>query len=200
MQRGSNELQRRWFDVNRTRGFSLVELLIALMLSSLLMTAVMVSLDSGFRAYRKSAEEVSTNVQGRIIIERLQALIRSGTDFGPLPASPSDQVIQTTSLDIKMPEGDWITVAWDANAAQLTWTDTSGTLPLLEGVTQELDAGGTMQPFRLNYSDGRWLMNATVDLVVEPELTAGLDLEGDSTPPLRFTGSARPRIAAWEGR
>jgi prepilin-type N-terminal cleavage/methylation domain-containing protein len=186
--------------VRRARGFSLVELLISLALASLLMTAVMVALDSGFRAYRASAEQVSANVQGRIIIERLQALIRSGADFAPLPASPADQVIETASLDIQMPEGDWITVAWDAAAEQLTWTDANGTWPLLEGVTQELDAGGTMQPFRLTFHDGRWLTNATVDLVVDPSATAGLDLEGDATQPLRFTGSARPRIAAWEGR
>lgn len=186
--------------MNNARGFSIIELLISLVLTSLLMTAVMVALDSGFRAYRASAEEVSTNVQGRIIIERLQALIRSGTDFTPLPVTPADQVIETSTLDIKMPEGDWITVAWNSGTSQLTWTDTSGTWPLLEGVTQQLDAGGAMQPFRLTYHDGRWLTNATVDLVVEAEMTGGLDLEGDNTPPLRFTGSARPRIAAWEGR
>lgn len=182
------------------RGFSLVELLISLLLAAMLMTAVMVALDSGFRAYRASAEQVSTNVQGRIIIERVQALVRAGTDFGPLPAGPADQTIETSSLDIQMPEGDWVTLAWDAGTSELTWTGAEGTFALLEGVTQTLEAGGTMQPFRLEYHDGRWLINATVDLVVEPETVEGLDLEGDGTPPLRFTGSARPRIAAWEGR
>ena len=63
----------------------MVELLIALTLASMLLTAVMVSLDVSFRAYRASAEEVSTNVQGRIIVERLQALIRAGADFSRCP-------------------------------------------------------------------------------------------------------------------
>ena len=182
------------------RGFGLVEVLISLALSSLLLTAVMVSLDSSFRAYRSSAEQVSTNVQGRIIIERLQALIRAGADFAPLPSTPSQTSIETDSIQIQMPEGDWVTVAWDASTAQLTWTADSSTWPMLEGVTQSMESGGTLMPFRLDFHDGRWLVNATVDLIVEAEETTGLDLEGDATPPLRFTGSARPRIAAWAGR
>jgi hypothetical protein len=175
-------------------------MLIALALASMLLTAVMVSLDASFRAYRASAERVSANVQGRIIIERLQALIRAGADFGPLPSSSSTGIIETDALDIQMAEGDWITVAWDSVNQQLTWTDSTGVWPLMDGVTQKLENGAVLQPFRLQFHDGRWLLNATVDLVVEPELVDGLDLEGDSTPPLRFTGSARPRIAAWAGR
>ncbi|MCH2135986.1 MAG: type II secretion system GspH family protein [Phycisphaerales bacterium] len=186
--------------MRRTRGFSLIELLISLVLAALLMIAVMVALDMGFRAYRASAEQVSAGVQGRIIIERLQAMVRGGVDFGPLPSSPSETSIESDCLAIQMPEGDWVTLAWDATTSELTWTGTDGTHALLEGVTQALDSGGTLQPFRLDFHDGRWLMNATMDLVVEPELVTGLDLEGDQTPPLRFTGSARPRIAAWEGR
>ena len=182
------------------RGFSLIEVLIALLLSSILLTAMFVALDVSFRAYRASAEEVSANVQGRIIVERLQALIRSGVDFTPLPPSPSTTQMDTDMLSIQMPAGDWITVTWDAGLNQMRWTDTTGTWPLLEGVTQSLDSGGTLQPFRLEFHEGRWLMNATVDLVVEVEETEGLDMEGDQTPPLRFTGSARPRIAAWAGR
>jgi type II secretory pathway pseudopilin PulG len=182
------------------RGLGLVEVLISLALSSMLLTAVLVSLDSSFRAYRASAKQVSTNVQGRIIIERLQALIRAGADFAPLPATPSQTSIETDSLQIQMPEGDWITVAWDASTSQLTWTADSVTWPMLEGVTQALEGGGTLMPFRLQFHDGRWLVNATVDLIVEAETVSGLDLEGDQTPPLRFIGSARPRIAAWAGR
>ncbi len=186
--------------MNTRRGFSLVEMLIALTLASLLLTAVMVSLDASFRAYRASAERVSANVQGRIIVERLQAMIRAGADFGPLPASPTTGVFETDSLDIQMVEGDWITVAWDSVNQQLTWVDSTGVWPLMDGVTQQLESGAVLQPFRLQFHEGRWLLNATVDLVVEPELVEGLDLEGDSTPPLRFTGSARPRIAAWADR
>ena len=186
--------------MNTRRGFSLVEMLIALALASMLLTAVMVSLDASFRAYRASAERVSANVQGRIIVERLQALIRAGADFGPLPSSSSTGIIETDALDIQMAEGDWITVAWDSVNQQLTWTDSTGVWPLIDGVTQKLENGAVLQPFRLQFHDGRWLLNATVDLVVEPELVDGLDLEGDSTPPLRFIGSARPRIAAWAGR
>lgn len=186
--------------MRRARGFSLIELLIALILAALLMTAVMVALDMGFRAYRASAEQVSASVQGRIIVERLQALVRRGTDFAPLPAGPADQTIESDCIGIKMPEGDWITLAWDASTSELTWTGDQGTHAMMEGVTQQLESGGTLLPFRLEFHDGRWLVNATVDLVVDPDAVSGLDLEGDDTPALRITGSARPRIAAWEGR
>ncbi len=178
----------------------MVELLIALTLASMLLTAVMVSLDVSFRAYRASAEEVSTNVQGRIIVERLQALIRAGADFTPLPASPLEDALTSARLDIEMPEGDWVTVQWNPISKELLWTDAAGSWPLMEGVTQETSSGEVLMPFRLEFHDGRWLVNATVDLIVDPQLTESLDLEGDQARPLRFTGSARPRVAAWAGR
>ncbi|MEO1128289.1 MAG: prepilin-type N-terminal cleavage/methylation domain-containing protein [Planctomycetota bacterium] len=72
------------------RAFSLVEMLIALTISSLLLTATMVALDTTFKGYEMNADSASSNVVTRIAVNRLLTLIRTGTEFGPMPVDVLD--------------------------------------------------------------------------------------------------------------
>src|SRR5262249_54498554 len=50
------------------RGFSMVEMLIALTISSLLLTACLVALDTMFKFYETTSEEASTHVVSRLVM------------------------------------------------------------------------------------------------------------------------------------
>jgi len=65
-------------------------MLIALTISVVLLTATMMALRASFEMYRRSAERVSANVSGRLVIERAQMMIRGGVDFLDVssPAAP----------------------------------------------------------------------------------------------------------------
>jgi prepilin-type N-terminal cleavage/methylation domain-containing protein len=72
------------------RAFSLIELQIALAISALLLTATLVALDTMFKGYEINADSASSHVVTRIAVNRILALIRMGTDFGPMPLDVLD--------------------------------------------------------------------------------------------------------------
>ena len=67
------------------RAFSMVEMLIALTISSLLLSACLVALDTSFKAYETTTESASTHVVSRLVMHRVMAMIRQGEEFGPYP-------------------------------------------------------------------------------------------------------------------
>lgn len=74
----------------RRRAFSLIELQIALAISAMLLTATLVALDTMFKGYEVNADSASSHVVTRIAVNRVLALIRTGTDFGPMPLDVLD--------------------------------------------------------------------------------------------------------------
>ena len=191
------------------RAFSMVEMLIALTVSSLLLTACLVALDSMFKFYETTSESASTHVVSRLVMHRVMAMIRQGEEFGPYPIG----VVTPTKIDSTYIEfvsfQDTATGSRqvtriekaDDPAAQgmfqlqyKRWDYVNGTLtgqfsyPLIRNLT---DA-----KFTLEYDIGQRLMQATVDLAIHPEdashgVTA---LASDlTTPVLRLIASASPR-------
>ncbi|MDP7030026.1 MAG: prepilin-type N-terminal cleavage/methylation domain-containing protein [Phycisphaerales bacterium] len=182
----------------RRRGFSLVEVLVALAITVVLMIATMLALRASFETYRRSAERVSTNVSGRLVIERVQMMIRGGVDFGPLPATPTDAVVESDTLSVQAADGTWTTLRWDEPTATLRWEQGPDSWPLIEGATQLAGGvGDPIAPFRLQFRDGRWLTHATVDLVVDGQDVTTTELDLEDVPEMRFVGSAMPRRVAW---
>jgi hypothetical protein len=73
----------------RTRpAFSIAELLVALMISSLLLTATLSALDASFRSYKATTESASSHVVARMVMHRMTSMIRTGESFGPFPINP----------------------------------------------------------------------------------------------------------------
>lgn len=62
------------------RAFSLVEMLVALVITSLLMTATMTALDTSFKAYQVTTEGASTHVISRNVMSRMTSLVRQAQD------------------------------------------------------------------------------------------------------------------------
>lgn len=188
-------------------GLSLVEMLIALAISAVLLTAVMVALNASFHAYATASESASAQSSIRLVMHRLLTMIRTTTDHAawepgavapwlPNPAEPPERTTGIIMLDKQDRE---IRIWWTLNTSYSEdnlgdlwyWRsdfDANGNgapddderQPLLERVTARTDADGNPYIFALSsrLSDrGLLLRRATVDLTIEPGTDATLALE-----------------------
>lgn len=195
--------------VRARRGFSLVEMLVALAISAVLLTAALAALDASFRSYKVTTDSASTHVVSRIVMHRVMTMIRTGQDFAPFPADvldplqnpivsnfiefisvddPANDIRQVTRLqavdDPEVNDGSLI--------LQLTLeTEVNGEItieqrPLLRGLRDAT--------FTLEYAIGPRLSRATVDLTIMPNDggAARLALDMDA-PTIRLVASASPR-------
>ncbi len=180
------------------RGFSLVEMLVALAITSALLVSTLVALDASFRAYQKTTEQASTHVVGRIVLHRVMALVRNGAGFGPLPDDPRDRYVASDEILFLDDKDRLIAVRLDRAAeALLLRVDDGEEQLLLEGVRGPVDeAGRPLGAFTLEYENGARLVRALVDLTVDADDNASLAIEGDQTVPIRLVGSTAPRRLA----
>ncbi len=189
--------------VHARRGFSLVEMLIALAITSTLLTAVFVALDASFRAYQMTTEVASTHTISRLTMHRMLTLIRTGSEFGPYPSDLiSDPVIESDFIEFYASNGQLMRLEWvpDEEALYLVRIDDVGNEEaslLLEGVTQEDDDGTYIPPFTLEYVKGTQLYRATIDLTVVPDDNMSVELDGENLDVLRLVASAMPRDQAF---
>ena len=63
----------------RAGGFTLVELLMALAISAVLLTALTVALNASFHAYATAARSASTHASARLVMYRLLGAIRTSS-------------------------------------------------------------------------------------------------------------------------
>ncbi len=190
------------------RGFSMIEVLISLTITSTLLTATMAALNTSFKGYQVTSEGASTNVVARIVMQRLTAMIRTGDSFGPYPVNPvltpeieSDYIEfvsfrelstgteRVTRLERREATGNdgpyelWYIVTTYVDG---TYED-QDTAPLLSGLNDV--------KFVMEYDVGPRLKRATVDLIIQPDdmqdLTVGSSL---AAPTIRLVASASPRL------
>ncbi len=190
------------------RGFSMIEVLISLTITSTLLTATMAALNTSFKGYQVTSEGASTNVVARIVMQRLTAMIRTGDSFGPYPVNPvltpeieSDYIEfvsfrelstgteRVTRLERRDATGNdgpyelWYIVTTYVDG---TYED-QDTAPLLSGLNDV--------KFVMEYDVGPRLKRATVDLIIQPDdmqdLTVGSSL---AAPTIRLVASASPRL------
>ena len=181
------------------RGFSLLEMLVALGICSALLTATLVSLHASFRAYQSTTEQASTHVIGRVVMHRVMALVRNGVGFGPLPEDPRETSIATDEMTFLDDEEREITLRLDrTHKVLLMQVDGSQEQVLLDGVSGPLDTDGTqLGAFQLEYENGYKLIKASFDLTVAADDTAQLSIEGNDVVPIRLVGSTAPRRIIW---
>ncbi len=189
------------------RAFSLVEMLIALAISASLLTATLSAFEASWRAYKDTTESASTHVVSRIVMHRILAMVRTGTEFGPFPEDVLDNAqnpLTSTFIEF-VAEADR-----DAGLERITRierravTGVAGEFemwyliinradnsvleerPLLTGVREML--------FILEYEPGPRLVRATVDLSIRPNDDVDLRVgAADVTPMIRLVASAEPR-------
>ncbi|MFK7961777.1 MAG: type II secretion system protein J [Phycisphaerales bacterium] len=182
------------------RGFNLVELLMALSISSILLTATMVAMDASFNAYQRTTESASTQTIGRLTMHRLQTMIRSGTDFEPRPATPLITQIESNFLEITDAGGDTVRIEWRSDEEALYYIAGGQENILMEGVLEQLDpdSGDPVPPFLLDYERGQDLYRVTIDLAIRPDDNMDVTLDGDFAEVIRLVASAMPRTSAYD--
>ena len=189
------------------RAFSLVEMLIALTISATLLTATLTAFDASWRAYKDTTESASTHVVSRIVMHRILAMVRTGTEFGPYPddvLDASQNPLTSTSIEF-VSEADRLAgnnrvtrierraVANTTDQFELWYVlinradgSTIEERPLLANVREAL--------FILEYEPGPRLVRATIDLSIRPNDEDDLRVGGtDRTPMIRLVASAEPR-------
>ena len=195
----SNPAMHRRTRHARRRGFSLIEMLVALSICSALLTATLVSLTASFRAYQSTTEQASTHVIGRVVMHRVMAMVRNGVGFGPLPDDPREKSIATDEMTFLDDLDREITLRLDRQHAILYMQIDSGAEQvLLEGVKGPTDTDGSqLGAFQLEYENGSKLVRASFDLTVEADDNAQLSIEGNDVVPIRLVGSTAPRRLVW---
>lgn len=177
------------------RGFNLIELLIALAITAALLSATMMALRASFMAYQTTTEVASTHTISRLVMHRMLALLRTGQDFGPLPPTPLDSIVDSNYIEFFTDNGQLVTLDWvDADdTLYVVLTDENNVetpYPLLEGVTS--------CNFTLEYELGYKLHRATIDMTIVPDDNMSVDLDGDNQLVIRLVASAMPRMIAYE--
>lgn len=191
------------------RGFSVVEMLIALAITASLLTATLVAFDASWRSYRYTTEAASSHVVSRIVVTRLLTMVRTGSQFGPFPddvLDASQNPLTSNSMEFiseadriagnnhitrierraaEAPNGPyelWYVVL-DGSTEPATVVDQR---PLLRNVAEAM--------FILEYEPGPRLKKATVDLTVNPNDDQAIAVKvGEDTPTIRLVASAVPR-------
>jgi len=109
------------------RGFSVIEMLVAITISSVLLTATLGALNAMFKGYEQTTDSASAHVVARIAVNRILGMIRTGSDFGPFPTdvlntsqnplnsdyfeyvsarNSSGVATQITRIELRFPGGD----------------------------------------------------------------------------------------------
>ena len=184
------------------RGFNLVEMLIAMSITTALMTATMIALDASFMAYQSTTEVASTHTIGRLVMLRMLTLIRTGQEFGPFPINPQDSILESNSIEFVTPGGQILELRFveDEQALYVIRDPGGANLQdlLLAGVIPQYDGVDLIPPFTLEYERGRRLHRATIDLTIQPDDNMSVDLDGDNLEQIRLVASAMPRIEAYQ--
>jgi len=102
---------------SRCRGLSILELMLALTISAMVLTATMAAIDASFKAYADAAEQASSQAATRMITHRLIAMIRTSNAHGPLLADndadfpvtvSSDNIVSSRHIELLDANGDII--------------------------------------------------------------------------------------------
>jgi prepilin-type N-terminal cleavage/methylation domain-containing protein len=195
------------------RGFSLIEVLVALAICATMLTAAMTALDTSFKSYKVTTEGASTNVVARLVIARVMTMVRTGTQFGPYPVDPLDSsqnpvnstYIEFVSLDDPVTLKKSIvrlerrTQTDPTNGPYELWytqTDFTNGLQTAQN-SQPLLTGVQEARFTLEFDLGDNLKRATVDLTIKPNNFQAAYIGGNlEAPSIRLVSSVNPRKLA----
>ncbi|MEM8738852.1 MAG: prepilin-type N-terminal cleavage/methylation domain-containing protein [Planctomycetota bacterium] len=188
-------------------GLSLIEMLVALAISAVLLTATAVAIDTSFTAYAIAAESASTQTSTRMVINRLLTIVRTSTAHDPMFADADagvtihNNILTSPYLTVQEPSGDLITISYEPPPAgqttgrlMLVRYPNNGAapppaVPLLGGVT-----ACSFKLARRRDNDGVWVLErGSIDFTVEADDDASLDLEEGNVPPVRVLASTKPR-------
>ena len=173
------------------RGFTVVELTIGMAIAAVLLTGLFAALQSSVDAYSRSSADGVNRLTSRLLVERIAILIRTGSNFGPMPASVLDNEVLSDVLELTTPSGQVVTITWDSLRETLEMDVDGVSSTVLGGVTQS-SGGIPITPFLLQYENGTTLQRVTINLAVVPDVDHATAMDGGSET-IRLTASVMPR-------
>ena len=199
---GRRSPRRNALSARRRRGLSILELLLALAITSMLLTATAAALAASFRAYGDAVEQASTQVAVRMVTQRLLGLTRTSTAHGPLeadavavpPVTLAGDTITSNYVELLDPRGRILRCEYRADDEELWLVMNPGDTdeqaqPLISGVT----AAQFLLRRRLNDEELWELERCTIDLTVQPDEDTTLALENGPAQAIRVVASTMPR-------
>src|SRR5882724_13492518 len=116
--------------LRKRRGVGLIELLLALAISAMLLTATAVAVDASFKAYANNQEQSSLLQQSRMALNRMVTSIRTSdshapTDFNLLVDFKNGKKVTGTAIAMFQEDGTNIVYRYDS-AKQLILADVRG--------------------------------------------------------------------------
>ena len=193
------------------RGFSLIEMLVALSISATLLTAALTALDTSFRGYKYITQAASTNVVSRIVTHRFMGMVRTGSNFAPYPTDPLDKSTNPLTSTWLEFQGEHPSIASNTQIVKIerrdaapgsdgpyelwyTQTEYTPTGAQYSTDSKLLLSGVTNVQFTLDYDVGPRLTRATIDVTIMPNDNKSIQIGSDlSAPPIRFVASSTPR-------
>ena len=192
----------------RRAGFSMIELLIALSISAMLLSACMVALDSSFKSYEMTTESASTHVVSRMVMHRALAMVRGGEEFGPYPVgvvtptkitstyvefvSAKDEATQYRQITRLEKEPDIAAGTGFFRLMYKRWEYSAGAQTSF--VEYPLIRNLRAANFTLEFDRGPRLRRCTIDLTIKPDDDQAVAVSSDlEAPVLRLIASASPR-------
>jgi prepilin-type N-terminal cleavage/methylation domain-containing protein len=181
------------------RGFNLVELLLALAISAALLAATMSALNACFIAYQATTEEASSQTISRLIMHRVLTMVRTGTDFGPMPDDPLETTTTGDSIEFRNATGQLITISFDDSDGTLSMqVDDDDPRVLLRGVRRtEAGEGESVPAFTMEWEKGTHLYRVTMDVTVADDDSQRTKADLGYVKPIRLVASATPRSETW---
>lgn len=191
------------FSGRRSAGLTLMELLIALPIIAMLLTATMVAIDVSFQAYSSAARESATQASTRMVVHRLLTLIRTSTAHGPLlptsdpdwPVTINGDLLSASFLELIDPQNNRIRIEYRA-AVQELWvsrTDLNTGTVTVEPLLGNVESAVFTARRRLDRTNTFVLERATMDIAVRSDQEGVLSIEGQASEPLRVIASTAPR-------
>ncbi|MHC4994905.1 MAG: PilW family protein [Planctomycetota bacterium] len=209
----TNAPQSRRVQRARRSGMSVIELLIALSISAVLLTALAVATSSSFHAYATAAESASSQSVSRLVMQRMLQMIRGGRlhdaydpgDPNLALNEPAQDPVNSVGLQMLDNNGTLLRIWWAVDAEYFDndlgnlWYQEGNAdpQPLIRRVRVQRDSN---EPYVFSLAsrdseEGLLLSRATIDLTVEPAVDRTLALERNRTNgiPIRLVASTMPR-------
>jgi len=185
-------------------GVGLVELLIALSISSLLLTAVGVALDASFISYRVNQEQSALTQRARLAMHRILTSVRRCDAHAPATGSLLDEFalglrIDDTGIAMIDDAGDDLVYNYDAANERVLFSRNGVSRTLMEGVTQfQVSLEPMRSPTSIRTGGGYDLLNrATVLLTVRTTAVTSRNSETTGNQSVTLSSSAQPRRNVW---